>query len=243
MNLEEARVLYEACPLCDSKEIREEQVSDCSRHPLYQREIPARMRWLRCAACDHVFTEGYFTPRALDLLFASVNPHQRPGWDWHGTRAISARMVEKVRAALGDAHGRWLDVGFGNGALLGTASEYGFEAIGLDLRPDSVERMRLYGIEAHAKELTDYRPALVHARELLGDDGVLFLSMPNADCFVWKRLDDAGENPYWGELEHYHNFGYRRLRALLEECGFRATSYGISERYYMCMEVIARKRG
>ncbi len=262
MELHEARVRYEACPLCEAKDIAEAYVGDCRHHPLYKAELPSRMRWMRCGACRHVFIEGYYTPRALELLFSAVNPHQRPGWDLHGTRAVSSRMVEKVLRVLGKEGGGWLDVGFGNGALLGTAAEYGFEPVGLDLRVENVELMRLYGIEAHATEFTEHRPAeplrvismadvlehmafpkkaLAHAHTILADDGVLFLSMPNADCFVWQRLDEVGENPYWGELEHFHNFGKGRLYALLREHGFEPASYGISERYYMCMGVIARK--
>lgn len=263
MDLSEARVLYMACPLCDAKGLVEEQIGDCRNHPRYHPEIPSRMRWVRCQACAHVFTEGYLSQRAQDIVFQSPIPYQRPGADWHGTRTISARIVEKARAALGGVRGRWLDVGFGNGALLGAADEYGFAVVGLDLRVENVELMRLYGVEAHALDLTAYepeaplsvismadvlehmpfpKPALVHTRRILADDGVLFLSMPNSDCMVWKRLDDLGENPYWGELEHYHNFGRKRLYALLEEHGFSPVSYGISERYYMCMEVLAKKR-
>jgi protein O-GlcNAc transferase len=49
-------------------------------------------------------------------------------------------------------------------------------------------------------------------------------------------------NPYWGEIEHYHNFSRARLYTLLEEFAFKPQSYGISERYRACMEVIATKR-
>ncbi len=49
-------------------------------------------------------------------------------------------------------------------------------------------------------------------------------------------------NPYWGEIEHYHNFGRTRLYALLEETGFELVRYGIRERYRACIEFIARKR-
>jgi SAM-dependent methyltransferase len=263
VDLTDARVLYRACPLCDASDLTEEHIGDCRHHPRYHPEIPSRMRWVRCAACGHVFTEGYLSPRAADLVFAGANPHQRPGWDLYGSRTVSARIVEKVRAVLGGVRGCWLDVGFGNGALLGAAQEYGFDTVGLDLRVENVELKRTYGFEAHAVEVTSYEPdaplaaisladvlehvpfpkfVLAHAHRILSDDGVLFLSMPNSDCFVWKRLDDLGENPYWGELEHYHNFGRRRLYALLEEHGFSPVSYGISERYYMCMEVLATKR-
>jgi len=263
MNIEEARIAYVACPLCESADFSEHRLSDCAHHPLYRPSIPSRMRWLRCTNCGHVFIEGYFSPSALDVIFADANPHQLPGHNWHGARAVSARMVEKVIAEAGAANGWWLDVGFGNGALLGAAQEYGFEPIGLDLRRSNVELMRQSGIEAHDVEFTEFstdhqihvismadvlehmpfpKPALRHANEILVDNGVLFISLPNRDCYVWQQLDRLGQNPYWGELEHYHNFGRRQLERLLEEHGFAPVRYGISERYYMCMEVIARKR-
>ncbi len=49
-------------------------------------------------------------------------------------------------------------------------------------------------------------------------------------------------NPYLGEIEHYHNFSRTRLFELLEECGFGIVKYGISERYRVCMEIIASKK-
>jgi len=260
---ENARIPFTACPLCGSAHFEEARIGDASHHPLYKPELPARMRWVRCADCGHDFTDGYFSQRALEILFADTNANQKPGADPYGGRAIAAKMVEKVRAALGGVRGRWLDVGFGSGALLGTAAEYGFDVVGLDLRRENVEWMKDSGIEAQALEFTEYRPNarlsvisladvlehvpfpkdfLRHAHELLADDGVLFVSMPNADALVWKTAERAGQNPYFGELEHLHNFGRKRLSALLEECGFSVVSYGISERYLMCMELIVTKQ-
>jgi len=199
---------------------------------------------------------------ALDSIFSSANPHQLPGSNPHGSRAIAARMVERVIHYAGKTQGRWLDVGFGNGALLGTAEEYGFSVVGLDLRQQAVDLMRIDGIEAHVLEFDAYQPktalsvismadvlehmpfpkiALQHAHRLLECDGLIFVSMPNSDCYAWRMLDRLNSNPYWGELEHYHNFGKQRLYSLLEQHGFSPISYGISERYYLCMEVIARK--
>ena len=48
-------------------------------------------------------------------------------------------------------------------------------------------------------------------------------------------------NPYWAEIEHCHNFSYRRLRALLTEHGFEPVSCSVSNRYRVCMDVVARK--
>jgi SAM-dependent methyltransferase len=257
-----SRIPYRACPLCDSAEIAEYKSASCAHHPLYRPTLAPTMRWMRCVHCGHVFTHGYWSPAALGDIFSVANPHQMPGNNPHGSRAMAARMVEKVMRHSKVAGGRWLDVGFGNGALLGAAEEYGFSVVGLDLRSQAVDLMRADGIEAYVMELGAYHPesppdvismadvlehipypvpALRGVHTLLAPEGLLFVSMPNSDCYTWRMLDRLGTNPYWGELEHYHNFGRQRLHSLLRQHGFEPIEYGIGERYYMCMEVIARK--
>lgn len=61
------------------------------------------------------------------------------------------------------------------------------------------------------------------------------------ESMVWQAKDRQRANPYWAEIEHYHNFGRRRLYALLSEMGFEPVRDGISERYRAGMEVITRK--
>jgi SAM-dependent methyltransferase len=237
-------------------------VGDCSRHPLYQPSLSPRIAWKVCARCGHVFTEGYYAAAACQLIYGATNAHQKVGHELEQHRGISARMIDKVLPYV--ASGRWLDVGFGNGSLLFTAREFGFMPVGLDIRADNVEKLRGFGIEAHCADIATLAgasryavisladvlehlpfpiPGLAAARRLLTADGVVLISMPNSDCEVWKVLDREGRNPYWGELEHYHNFSRQRLYALLRECGFEPLRYGVSERYRACMEVLARKTG
>src|ERR1700730_18813914 len=85
--------------------------------------------------------------------------------------------------------------------------------------------------------------ALVAAHRLLAQNGVFFLSMPNMDSMVCRLLHANGVNPYSGEIEHYHNFSRSSLYALLKSHGFWPAEYSVSERYRMCMEVIAIKEG
>lgn len=169
-------------------------------------------------------------------------------------------MVDRV-AREGVSAGRWLDVGFGNGSLLCTAHEYGFYPVGLDLRETSVAELSQIGIESHVSDIADYqsgdkfsvisladvlehmpfpKSGLQAARRLIKTDGVLFVSLPAMGCALWEFLDAQNINPYWVEIEHYHNFTRQRLYQLLEETGFKPVRYGISERYRACMEVIAR---
>ncbi len=254
------RIPYTACPLCEAKAFRPEKIASCARHPLYRSELPPRITWLRCDSCAHVFTDGYFTSEAAALIFSATPISQRLGHDMEGQRDIAARMVETVLPYVSE--GSWLDVGFGNGALLFAAQEYGFTPIGIDLRADNVTALNKLGIKAHQTELAaltldepcavmsladvvEHMPfpkeCLKAAHRLLADDGVVIISMPNSDNMLWRQLNDTDTNPYWGELEHYHNFGRARLYHLLSEMGFEPVRYGVSERYRIGMQVIARK--
>ena len=62
--------------------------------------------------------------------------------------------------------------------------------------------------------------ALAAARRLLEDNGRLFVSSPNRETAVWKALDQMQANPYWGELEHFHNFSRAGMVGLLKAHGF-----------------------
>lgn len=254
------RVAFEACPLCESGELRPLRSANCAGHPLYHPIIEPTMNWIRCGACAHVFTEGYFSSEVSQVVFQRTHEHQSPGWNFEQQRAISSRIVERVARFV--RSGAWLDVGFGNGSLLFTAEEWGFAPFGIDLRPSSVAAMQQLGVEARCVDLTALeepgrfsvisladvlehmpfpRQGLTAARRLLTRDGVLFVSMPNYDCMAWRLLDRVNANPYWAELEHFHNFSRERLCGLLREEGFEPVHYAISERYRVCMEIVAQR--
>jgi SAM-dependent methyltransferase len=254
------RILFEGCPLCKSRNTKALRSADCSRHPLFHPVVPRIMSWMLCNDCAHVFTDGYFSPEVMATIFQHTNENQKPGWGFEQQRVVSARMVEGV--ARYAKSGDWLDVGFGNGSLLFTAEEWGFTPVGLDLRSSSVEALQKLGIEAHCLDLAAFdglarfgvismadvlehmpfpQDGLLAARRLLRPEGILFVSMPSYNCAAWRLLDLTSSNPYWGELEHFHNFSRQRLNALLKDMGFEALHYGISERYRVCMEIIAKR--
>ena len=259
-----SRILYQSCPLCGEEKIKFFREADCSAHPHYRDGLPRSIRWVRCTSCGHIFAEGYFTEDVLAQVLESVHPHQMPtpGKELETARHVAGRIVSTLGSVRGVLGGRWLDVGFGNGALLTTAAEFGYEALGIDLRPAVVTAMRSLGYPAHCVEFADFkdeeafdiismadvlehmpfpRQALRHAHELLKPGGVVFISMPNMDCLIWKLLDQQGSNPYWAEVEHCHNFTRERLYALLQQVGFDPCHHAVNARYVAGMEVIARK--
>lgn len=199
------------------------------------------------------------------MLFENTHDRQIVGIDIEFNRAISAKLVDRVVNRLGSADGKlWLDVGFGNGSLLTTANEFGFDVFGVDLRKKNVEDIANLGIPAHhgtlqsaaenvvfeskptvisMADVVEHEPfprEVLHcARELIGDPGMLLISMPNASAPLWAMLNAANQNAYWREIEHYHNFTRETLYAELQKAGFRPLHYAVSDRYRCGMEVLS----
>jgi len=252
------RIPFDACPLCRHDDTPLLTTSACDWHQLYKPGLPPTINWLQCRACGHVFTDGYFDDEAMTLLLSDTNDSQIPGQQFEHARGVWAPTVARVAALVGS--GSWLDVGFGDGALLFMAAEWGYDVTGIDVRPTTVDLMNHLGVTAHCIDIMDLDTSvrfdvmsffdvlehipypgqvLERAHQLINPGGCLAVSMPNMDSQAWRALDREGINPYWGEIEHYHNFTRARLVELLEEYGFRFAGFDIPHRWRLGMEVLA----
>ena len=240
----DARILYKNCPLCESDKISKSAIGDCSNQWLYNSKLPTIMQWMNCEDCNHQFISGPYTNEALDIIFSKQPENQVIGYKLEENRYISARMIENVLPYK--SNGVWLDVGFGNGSLLFTAQEYGFEPIGVDLRKDGVLALKSLGIEAYCDyveniefeksisvvsmmDVLEHIPypkeVLISLHSKMEKNGYLLVSMPNSGSLFWKNLTMNKKNPYYNSIEHCHNFSRTRLFSLLDECGFKAVKY------------------
>ncbi len=255
------RIPFKACPICATPAFDVLRSADCSRHALYDPRLPNLLIWMQCEHCAHVFTDSYFSPAGAKILFSRAHAFQQLSADaYERQRLVAARIVERV-AWFQAPRAHWLDVGFGDGALLRTAEEFGFIPVGVDVRAGAVEALGRNGVEAHACDFADFhderrfavvsmmdtlehmpfpRQALERARKLIACGGMLVVSMPNSDSPIFRQLTAAGTNPYWAEIEHLHNFGRAELYQLLAETGFTPYRYAVSERYRAGMEILAR---
>lgn len=238
---------------------------DCRQHPLWQEGLPTRLTWLCCNDCLHVYRTTHFSPAGLELLFSRAHAYQVAAQEIDLHRSLWADTVHRANRLMPEPawNGRpmvWLDVGCGNGSLVFTASEFGFHAIGIDARAAAIEQIQSLGYSGVVGDITELtvsdpvdvismadilehvafpREALKRVFAALKPGGVIVVSCPNYDCASWRASTKAGNNPYWGEIEHFHNFSRASLMRLLSQEGFLPVDYQISRRYKSCMEITA----
>jgi 2-polyprenyl-3-methyl-5-hydroxy-6-metoxy-1,4-benzoquinol methylase len=263
------QIEYQACPLC--KGIGASiGTADCTRHPLWHDPLPRFLEWMRCTNCNHVYTRYYWSEEGLKEVFAKANAHQLVGGEPDTKRTIWAPVVERSLRALGGYRSTmnkehspvWIDVGCGDGALIMTAADFGFHAIGLDARADAVARIQALGFSSQQVDFMDLlldkdvdvismmdvlehipypTRALEKANKLLRHGGLLVISLPDLASSTWRIMDAMKINPYWMEIEHHHNFSRSLLIILLEAAGFAVVDFAIPYRYKAQMEIYAVK--
>jgi protein O-GlcNAc transferase len=262
------RTPYPTCPICGATKASFVGTKDVQSHPLWHAPLPETLTWVRCDGCEHVFTDSFYSGAGLAELFLRANAHQLAGGDTEQQRSAWAPIVQRVLNALPDREKlfergfSWIDVGCGSGGLVFTAEEFGFDATGIDLREEAVRRIIERGYKAHCTELFSLQPdapihvismadllehtaypvaVLKRAFEMLDENGALFISCPNRESSSWREMDRKNINPYWSEIEHYHNFSRKSLMWLLRQCGFLPVNYSVSVRYIASMEIVAVK--
>ena len=135
--------------------------------------------------------------------------------------------------------GRVVDLGCGDGRLLGLLARAGVPAEGIEQVPDSVRAARARGLVVHEMRLEDFAPAepfdvavaanvlehcadpaaaLAAAGRLLRPGGALWLSCPNAGGLYAHLFGRAWIN--WHVPYHLWHFTARDLERLLREAGF-----------------------
>jgi SAM-dependent methyltransferase len=145
---------------------------------------------------------------------------------FRGTRSSLAGRIDRIAPA-----GPILDVGAGDGALLGALRRLGREAIGLERNPTipGIEERELSAVGGscwaaivfwHSLEhLPEPGAALEHAAGLLAADGVIVVAVPNSDSLQACAFGDR-----WLALDlprHLVHLTSGALRRRLESLGLR----------------------
>ena len=155
---------------------------------------------------------------------------------------------------------RILDVGCGGGSFLNVARRLGADVQGVELSGRAVEFARKNAIPVFEGTITDYADSESHGRfdvvtashviehvpnpvetlaamkQVLAEDGYIWLALPNADCFFGRRLRDRWSN---ADLPlHLMQFSKTSLTRAAEAAGLAVRSVAtLSEAVFVASSV------
>jgi protein O-GlcNAc transferase len=156
-----------------------------------------------------------------------------------------------------------VDVGCGDGTLIMTAADSGIAGIGLETRPAAVARIQALGFNALNHDFMTLRfevtpdvlsmmdvleqiplpgEALRKAAQVLRPGGVLVVSTADMSASSWRAMETEKVNPYWTDLERFHNFNREQLLALLRESGFEIGDFSVGDRAPAQVEIYAVRK-
>jgi SAM-dependent methyltransferase len=245
-----------ACPVCDATAF------DVAYEPTVLIDDPARLygaasgvrgaqRLVRCQDCGLLFENPRYGPAAIVAGYAGSedagHDSQRP------MRVRSfAFALRRLRKHLPPPGARVLDIGTAGGAFLEAATDFGYEAHGLEPSKYLVEQARLRGltvdqgtIDNHTFEpasfdliclwdvlehLTDPKAALRKVVRLLKPDGVVLLNYPDIGTLP-ARL--AGRRFWWLLSVHLQHFDRGSIRDICSRVGLEAFMF---RRYWQILE-------
>ncbi|MFI6533646.1 class I SAM-dependent methyltransferase [Nonomuraea sp. NPDC050547] len=207
-----------------------------------------RYRVVRCPACGFLYRNPNVRPEHLGDLYAGSYSSFLTG-KYAAQRRRRYELTMKAFSPVFDdgAGRRLLDFGCGAGLFLGLAEELGFDAVGVDLSPDSVERanatlrtarahlgdpedvpeiaaggfdvITLWSVLAHLpRPLDDF----ARFRRLLAPGGVLLVLTVNANSLLLKAYGSR-----WSGFTKNHLMFYSSvtLPVLLRRTGFSGVAF------------------
>lgn len=202
--------------------------------PLLPWGFSAGVPQLRCRRCGSIHADCV---KPADDLYADLYRK-----DEEVPPVVAASLDAVVRSmSRFRTHGKWLDIGFGQGALLDAAARGGWQCHGTELSEVALERGRARGFitatgtEAFADDAFDVVSLvelvehvedplrfLKEARRVLRKGGCLYVTTPNA--WSLNRWYLGANWTVFGPPDHITIFTPSALRRLFQQAGFEKTN-------------------
>lgn len=196
-----------------------------------------------CNKCGFCFADNIPDQIIFDTYYRDMSKYEKIGQDTIYDQARFQAIAKIVLKYLPSLQTRILEIGCANGQLLALLKEHGYKNIsGIDPSPLSTEiARRIHGVKVSSNTLSDMtltkgsidfiilagvlehvrdiNPALLKLRNLLSEDGSIFISVPDASCY--PEGEDAPFQEF--SVEHINFFGPTSLENLLNANGFTKT--------------------
>ena len=269
MSYDSRLVTYESkCPLCESPETREFCVGHTQGHVYYVPWLDT-LHWHLCRNCSHVFRRERLTELGEIELSISKTGKEKFHLDNQDTlRNEWGHVISWLLSICKGLPAEVFDIGFGDGAFLVAAQEFGLKFQGIDTQPEVIKHFQTLvpvnvkdcvklGSYKDLKEVsrwpfvsicdiiehtTDPKDLLSTCHRILQPGGLLLVSTPSVTSLPWVLMDIQHDNPYWVEIEHQHCFSSARLLMLLDEMGFSPISMRLNKRYKCGLDVLAWRK-
>jgi 2-polyprenyl-3-methyl-5-hydroxy-6-metoxy-1,4-benzoquinol methylase len=228
------------CPICGAAS------------ELFHQRLAFDTRWNihKCPQCGHGFVSNRPTLDRLKEIYATdVNPAMEEISPAEHERRPDARMLIRQITQLSSARGPSLDVGSGNAAFSYHLQKAGYTPLLIDLDPRAEPAARLVPNstfrlvsfeEIHDKQsfdaiimsqvlehFIDPVDALRHARELLTEQGVLAVAVPNFGG-LYKVL--GRKDPFLTPPIHLNFFTPRSLELAMKHAGLHVVRWRSASR-------------
>ncbi len=189
---------------------------------------------LKCPVCGSIHADCV---KPSDDLYADLYRKDE------GIPPVVVTSLDKVVASMASfrTHGRWLDIGFGQGSLLDAAARGGWSCHGTELSEVAIEKGRLRGftvasgtggLEEGAFDVVSLVELIEHvedpvaflreARRLLRRGGCLYITTPNA--WSLNRWVLGSGWSVFSPPDHVTIFTPGAARRLLSNTGFEKTT-------------------
>jgi len=187
------------------------QACPCCAGGLGSWALKSGYQLLRCVGCGSVATSPEQVRDSTTDSYAAYHQHSA----FATPPEVIVKALEAVVVSATSYHhsGRWLDFGFGEGALLSVAERHGWACYGVEASPHALENGRRHGWKVTARPAEDaaFEPAsfdvvtLIEVVEHLRDPiatlqqavswlrpaGLLYLTTPNAASLTRRLLGSS----------------------------------------------------
>ncbi|MDD5211667.1 MAG: class I SAM-dependent methyltransferase [Sulfuricurvum sp.] len=200
-------------------------------------------RYVKCADCAMIYLNPVFKNEHLENHYRNNHDCQseiatNESEFYTALYSKGLRAIETVTAA-----GNILDIGCSSGNFLDIALASKWKTYGVELNEkeasyatqkghtvhntlledvtfdDKMDAVSLWDVFEHLKDGHAY---LCQIKELLSENGVIFLQIPSADSLAAKMLQEKCQ--MFDGIEHVNLYSYKGIQKLAHECGLSILS-------------------
>jgi len=208
--------------------------------------------WMYCDNCHHLYADEF----PVQEVISSKNTYNPPMRTIMRFFPYYSEILTKL--ANFSQGNDLLEIGIGGCECSLVAQEMGFNVLGIDILESNVLQAQSYGIDAEVADFMNVdfgkkwdviilgdvlehvsNPVLAieKVRQLLNDNGVIWISTPTFDGATARML--GHNDPMRRETGHLSYFSRQSLFSLLNRFGLVPIDYRISSHYNGSVEIIA----